>query len=350
MARWEIKNVRMTGVAMAVPENVVHTSDYDFFTEEEAATFVQNVGIESRHIAPEGMCASDMCFEAAERLLSDLKWEKEDVDVLLFESVTADYKTPPTSCVLQDRLGLKNSTFTMDIPMGCCGFMYAMNVAANLLSGGSVKRALLLVGDTASKMGSERDKSRVPLFGDCGAAIALEYDEDAKPIIIDFNTDGSGFEALITPHGGSRHPITEESFIYEDFGNGVERAPIHALINGMNVLAFAISKPAKTVAKMMEEYDLAPDYVLIHQANKMIVDRLMKKLKLEKDKVPMNLSYMGNTGGASLVSLMVTEIREQLRGGGSKKMLMSSFGLGLTWGTMYMEVENLCVSELIEIA
>ena len=100
--------------------------------------------------------------------------EKDSIDVLVFGSVTGDYKTPPTSSILQDRLGLPSSTFVLDIPMGCRGSTYAINIAGNLLSSGTVKRALLLVGDTAFRMGSPKDKSRVPLLGDCGMAMALE--------------------------------------------------------------------------------------------------------------------------------------------------------------------------------
>ena len=131
--------------------------------------------------------------------------------------------------------------------MGCCGCMYAITVAGNLLTVGNVKRALLLIGDTALRMGSVKDKSRVPLFGDCGTAIALEYDETANDIVVDFHTYGKGYEALMTPHGGFRHPATPASFEYEDFGNGIVRAPIHTLINGMNVFSFAISRPPKSV-------------------------------------------------------------------------------------------------------
>ena len=104
MARWEIKNVGMKGVAMAVPKNVVTTSELGLLSQEEAEVFDNTVGIKRRHIAPDTMCASDMCQAAAEKLLTELGWEKDSIDVLLFESVTGDYRTPPTSCVLQDRL------------------------------------------------------------------------------------------------------------------------------------------------------------------------------------------------------------------------------------------------------
>lgn len=352
MARWNIKNVRIAGVSAAVPRDVVLTTDFDFFTPEEAGVFNNTVGIKQRHIAPEDVCASDLCFASAERLLSDLGWSRESVDVLIFESVTGDYKTPPTSCLLQDRLGLSEDCFAMDIPMGCCGCMYAITTGGNLLSSGNVKRALLLIGDTALRMGSMKDKSRVPLFGDCGTAMALEYDPTASDIVVDFHTYGKGYEALMTPHGGFRHPITRESFEYEDFGNGIVRAPLHTLINGMNVFSFAISKPPRSIETFIADYGIDRerdvDYFLIHQANKMIVDRIVKKLKLPLEKVPYNLEEFGNLGGASIPSLMVTRLREQLMEGG-KSLLMSSFGLGLTWGTMWIKTKPMVISELVVI-
>ena len=350
MARWEIKNVNIAGVAMAVPEHTVKTSEIDLFTAEEAEVFDKTVGIKSRHIAPDTMCASDICQAAGEKLLKDLGWAKESIDALIFESVTGDYRTPPTSGLLQDRMGLSEDCFCVDIPMGCCGCMYAIVIAGNLLTTGQIKRALLLVGDTALRMGSLKDKSRVPLFGDGGTAMALEYDETANDIIIDFHTYGKGAEALMTPHGGFRHPATPASFVYEDFGNGIVRAPYHTMINGMNVFSFAISRPPKSVEQLMADYHIDRntdiDYFLIHQANKMIVDRVVKKLKLPQEKCPYNLEEFGNLGGASIPSLMVTRIADKLR---TEKttLLCSSFGLGLSWGTMLLKTKPMMVSDLI---
>ena len=338
MAYWEIKNVAVRGVTGTVPNHPVKTADFDIFTQEEADIFDNTVGIKNRFIGSDDICTSDLCFDAAERLLAAVGWEKGSIDVLIFGSVTGDYKTPPTSGILQHRLGLPTSTFVLDIPMGCCGSMYAINVAGNLLSAGSVKRALLLVGDTALRMGSMKDKSRVPLFGDSGTAMALEYDPSAEKIVIEFNTLGSGYEALITPHGGFRHPITAESFIEEDFGNGIVRAPKDTLINGMDVFSFAISRPPISIKNMMERYELTSDkvdYFLVHQANKLIVDRIVKKLKLPLEKVPYDLQEFGNLGGASIPVLMTYNLAEQLQSR-PLTLLCSSFGLGLTWGTMIL--------------
>lgn len=346
MACWTIKNVALRGVTGTVPDHAVKTADFDIFTNEEAAVFDNTVGIKNRYIGPESVCASDLCFNAAERLIEGLGWEKSSIDVLVFASVTGDYKTPPTSGILQHRLGLPTSTFVLDIPMGCCGSVYAINVAGNLLSAGTVKRALLLVGDTALRMGSMKDKSRVPLFGDCGTAMALEYDSNADEIVIDFNTLGEKYMALMTPHGGFRYPIMEESFIEEDFGNGIVRAPKDTLINGMDVLSFAISRPPISIKNLMEKNQLSTDnvdYFLIHQANKLIVDRIVKKLKLPVEKVPYDLQEFGNLGGASIPMLMTYNLSQQL----SEKpltLLCSAFGLGLTWATMILKTN--CVTVL----
>lgn len=343
MAYWEIKNVAVRGVTGTVPNHPIKTAEFDIFSQEEADVFDSTVGIKNRYIGPEEICASDLCFDAATRLLDSLGWEKDSIDVLIFASVTGDYKTPPTSGILQHRLGLPTSTFVLDIPMGCCGSVYAVNVAGNLLSAGTAKRALLLVGDTALRMGSMKDKSRVPLFGDCGTAMALEYDSTADVIIIDFNTLGEKYEALMTPHGGFRHPITEESFIEEDFGNGIVRAPKDTLINGMDVLSFAISRPPVSIKRMMDTYNLTTenvDYFLIHQANKMIVDRIVKKLKLPLDKVPYDLQEFGNLGGASIPMLMTYNLADELNSR-PLTLVCSAFGLGLTWATMVLKTKRI---------
>jgi 3-oxoacyl-[acyl-carrier-protein] synthase-3 len=349
MALWNIKNVSLRGVTGTVPNNPVKSADLPIFTQEDADIFDKTVGICNRYIASDSICASDLCQDAGERLITALGWEKQSVDVLLFVSVTGDYKTPPTSAILQDRMGLSNTCFVLDVPMGCCGCMYGITVAGNLLSAGTAKRALVLVGDTAMRMGSLQDKSRMPLFGDSGTAMALEFDPCADDIIVEMDTYGAGYKALMTPHGGYRHPITKESFEYEDFGNGIIRAPKDALINGMDVFSFAISKPPISVKIMLERLGLDKDrdidFFLIHQANKLIVDRIVKKLKLDESKVPYNLQEFGNLGGASIPMLMSTSIADELCTR-PLTLMCSSFGLGLTWGTMVMKTHSVTCASL----
>ena len=352
MALFNIKNVALRGISASVPNNQVNTCSFDFFSGDDAKVFIDTVGIENRYVAPDHVCASDLAYEAAEKLISELGWDKEEIGILAFESVTADYRTPPTSCLLQDRLGLPTSCFTVDLPMGCCGCMYAITIVGNMMSAGCVKKSILLIGDTITRMSSPYDKSRVPLFGDAAVALALEYDETAEPIIVDFNTFGKGYQALITPHSGFRHQVTPASFEYEDLGNGVVRAPIHSVINGMDVFSFAITKPPKAINNLLEychldkEKDI--DYYLIHQANKMIIDKIVKKAKLPEEKVPCNLKDFANCGGASIPLLMLTNLKDELQSS-SKTLLLSSFGLGLTWGTMLLRTNPMVITDLIKV-
>lgn len=329
-----------------MPNHLVKTAEFDFFKGDEAETFDSTVGIKNRYLADANVCASDLCQDAGERLLAGLGWDKSSVDVLIFASVTGDYKTPPTSAILQNRMGLSNSTFVLDLPMGCCGCMYAITVAGNLLTSGTARRALLLVGDTAMRMGNANDKSRVPLFGDSGTAMALEYDETAAEIRIEMDTFGAGWQALMTPDGGYRSPITDNSFVEQDFGNGIIRAPKDALINGMDVFSFAISRPPISIRDFLAKYELDKDsdvdYFLIHQANRLIVDRIVKKLKLQPEKVPYNLQKFGNLGGASIPMLMTSELSGPLSSR-QLSLVCSSFGLGLTWGTMHLRTQPLLV-------
>lgn len=350
MALFEIKNVALRGVSAVVPPGKVSSYDFSFFTHEEVEMFMNTVGVKNRYMADDTICASDMCCIAAERLIKDLGWNKEDIGLLSFESVTGDYRTPPTSCILQDRLSLPTSCMTFDLPMGCCGMLYSVAIVGNMMQAGYIKKALLLIGDTITRMSSPYDQSRVPLFGDCGTALALEYDETADKIIADFNTLGSGFQSLITPHGGFRHPVTLESFKYEDFGHGIVRAPIHSVIQGMDVFAFAISKPPKSIKSLLEIYNINKDndvdYFLFHQANKKIVDTIVKKVKIDPDKVPSNIEEFANTGGASIAMLMVTNIKNEIKNK-PLTLLLSAFGLGLTWGTMVLKTSKIVVSDLI---
>ncbi len=352
MAYFEINNVALRGVSAVVPPKKVSSHEFEFFTKDDADIFVKTVGISNRYMADEAICASDMCCIAAEQLIKDLKWDKNEIGILSFESVTADYRTPPTSCIIQERLKLPTSCMTFDLPMGCCGTIYSISIVGSMMQTGFIKKAILLIGDTITRMSSPLDQSRVPLFGDCGTAIALEYDPKAEKIAIDFKTFGKGYESLITPHSGFRHPVTPESFVYKDFGKGVVRAPIHSVIDGMNVFAFAVTKPPKSIHEMLSLHGLDKekdiDYYLIHQANKMIIDNVVKKSGINPDKVPVNINNFANCGGASIALLMVTNIANDLKEK-PLTLLCSAFGLGLTWGTMLIKTNHVTVSNLIEM-
>ena len=351
MALFLLNNVAVKGVASCVPKEVVKNEAYPLFTPEEAFKFSTTTGVFQKRKADAQTTSSDLCYHAADKLISRLGWEKDSIDVLLFTSQTPDYILPATSCILQNRLGLSVDTYAMDISLGCSGWVYGFSTIAQFLAHGGMKRGLLLAGETTLKLNSEYDKSVYPLFGDAGTATALEFDVNAKTSYFHLQTDGDGYEAIITPDGGFRNPTSEKSLIYEDFEEGIRRTRLHNRMNGMDVFAFGILRAPQSVNKILEYASIQRenvDYYLFHQANLFMNEKIRKKLKLNEKQVPYSLRDFGNTSSATIPLTITTKIREQLLHKPAK-IVACGFGVGLSWGTVYIETSNIICPELIEI-
>ena len=351
MANSTIQSVSIKGIAAAVPKNVVYNKDYELFSELDYEKFVNSVGIEQRRVTPKGMCTSDLCFESANKLLIDLGWLPNEVDALIFVSHTPDYKLPATSCILQDRLQLSKDCMTLDISLGCSGFPHGLHTLSAILQGGHFKKGLLLVGNTQSHYSSYYDKSVYPLFADAGTAVALEFDPKAEPMYFNFGTDGSGYKSIIIEDGGCRNPVNKESFDYYDLGNGNKKTGLHEGLDGMDVYSFGIKVAPQSFRKLFEYSAFSKekiDYFLFHQANKMMIEKIVKKLDLAENFVPMNIKYFGNTSCASIPLLMVTNLRNKLIND-SLNLFFCGFGVGLSWGSAICSTQNIICSELIEV-
>ncbi len=345
-----VRNVVLRGVSACVPNNVEENISSGVFSEEgDAANFMQSTGVIRRHVAGPGVTTSDLCLKAAETLLDDLGWERDTVDCLVFVTQTPDYPLPATSCLLQNRLGLKEECYTLDISLGCSGWVYGMSVLSSLLSGGCFKRGLLLSGDTASKFTSVQDKSTRPLFGDAGTATALEFSEGGKDWYFHFATDGNGYDAIIVPDGGFRNPVSPDSFTPVRVEEGIIRNRIQVALNGMDVFSFGISKAPQSVKKLLEfagrDKD-AVDYYIFHQANLFMNEMIRKKLKLAQEQVPYSLAEYGNTSSATIPLTMVAELGERLRND-SLEILGCGFGVGLSWGSILFDTDRIACPPII---
>ena len=297
------------------------------------------------------MVCSDYCFAAAEKLIGDIGWEKDSIDALVYLSVSRDYIEPNTATVIQGRMGLPASCYTIDVPMACSGYCYGLSVIGSLLSLGCMKRALMLVGDTPSKIMSDLDKTVWPLHGDAGTATAIEYCPDASPMYMNMLSDGTQMNAIIAPHSGVRNPVTEDSLKMETIEEGITRNKTHVTMDGMGVFAFATMRVPKDIQALIDHFELSKDeidYLLLHQANQYIDDKIRKKLKFPEEKTPYCLYHFGNTSSGTIPMTMVTRIREELETK-KNKLLMSGFGAGLSWAAVYMETEPFRVLPLIEI-
>ena len=353
MAFIEVKNVEIKGVATAVPKQVKVAKEMPYFTEVEADNFTNVTGVVSSHVAPAEMTLSDLCQAAAEKLFTESGWERESIDLILFVSTSRDfYICPNTSNILQNKLGLRTECIALDMPFACSGYVYALSVAGMMMQGGQIRRALLCVGEMTSKNQSHLDKTVWSLHGDAGSATLLEYNPEAKhPMQFNLGGDGSGWEAIICREMGVRYMTTEESLKYKKYEEGVERNATQCAMDGMSVFSFAITRPGQCIKGLCEhfEFDLTKiNYLLIHQANKMIDEKIRRKLKLDAEQVPYSMTYYGNTSSCTIPVTMVSQIREKLSAG-ENELVMCGFGSGLSWGSAHVFTENIICPEMIEV-
>lgn len=352
MAFLEFKNVRIAGIAAGVPKNVasnLHPSEDDqMSTDYSPEEYVKTTGVQERRIS-RFLTTADLGYYAAEQLISDLGWDKSEIGALIFVSQTHDYILPATACILQDRLGLNKECYSFDGSIGCSGWVYGISTVASLLGKGSVTKAILICGDAKKRFVIPGNQLRDPLFGSAGTATALEYKEGEQGLQCHFGTDGSGFDAIITPDGGARNPFTIHSLEFENV-DGMQKCRMQARMKGMDVFSFGITTAPKTVKSLGEHFGfnyLDTDYFVFHQANMKMNNMIAKKLKLDPEKVPSCMYRFGNTSSASIPLTIVGELRGKCENG--KQFICCGFGVGLSWGTIRFVSDNMIVSNLVEV-
>lgn len=348
MAFLEFKNVRIAGISAGVPKKILSNLNPDtndgISSEYSPEDLVKTTGVEERHVS-DNLCTSDLCYHAAEKLIADLNWEKSEIEALIFVSQTADYVLPCTSCILQERLGLSKECYASDCTLGCSGWVYGLSQVLSLLSAGTIKKALLLCGDAKKRAEGPRD----PLFGHAGTATAVEFKEGEEGFKFHFGTDGSGYDAIITPDGGSRNQVSPKSFELEEI-EGKQMHRMQTRMKGMDVFSFGISVPPKSIKKLGEHYGFdysESDYLILHQANMKMNNMIAKKLKFASEKVPSCMLHFGNTSSASIPLTIVTELKDKCKS--NTKFLCCGFGVGLSWGTVAFEAKDMVISELVEV-
>ena len=342
---FKFDNLKISGIAVGVPKNVVKSEDLKLSSDYDVAAFIETTGIRERRYSND-FTTSDLCFAATERLIADLGWEKSDIDILVFVSQNADYILPATSCILQERLGLKKECYAEDIALGCSGWVYGLSTIAGLMSRGEAKKALLLAGDAKRRAEYELDT----LMGFAGTATAIEYEEGAEGFKFHIGTDGSGYQSIIIPDGGARNMTTEKSFIKEDInGNLINR--LTPRMDGMDVFSFAITVPPKSIKGLAQHYGFDyhdADYFVFHQGNVIMLNMIIKKLKVDPKKMPLSLPYFGNTSSASIPITIATQLKGKIEHKHTK-IIGCGFGVGLSWGTVAFETDEIVISDLVEL-
>lgn len=353
MAILKYQNVGITAMSAAVPRTVVDNYKYtQYFPEDQVKEVVDKVGVYERRFADEKTCSSDLCYAAAEKLFSDNNVNRSEIDLLIFISQTPDYRMPATSVILQDRLKLPNSTIAFDINLGCSAFMYGLSVAYSMISNQSrLRKVLILDGETRSKVYSPKDRRTAFLFGDGGVAALIERDERFGESYFSLNSDGSREGLIKIDAGGYRNMSSAETVkekVVDEYGN--IRSDEQGYMHGGDVFNFVIReipKDIKNLCNIAGEDIQSMDYYVFHQANNFINSYISKKMKLDVTKIPSTIAKYGNTSSVSVPLTIVSELKDKLAG--NKKLLLSAFGVGMTWATSILNLNNCRISDIVEV-
>ncbi len=293
-------------------------------------------GVRKRHIASEEETAADLAFLAAEKLFKEHGISPAEIDHVIFCAQGADYITPSTACVLQDRLGIPQHAGALDINQGCTGFIYSLSVANGLIATGSAKNVLLLTAVNISKLIHPKDKSNRAIFGDGAAATLVTTNEDAAESGIHdfvFGTDGKGFDAIIIKHGAARYP--DLKFDAEDFVDEAGNIRNHRnfYMNGAKVFTFSVEMVPAMIKELLEKAGMSEndvDLYVLHQANQIILESIFRKMKIPKEKTLYHLEDCGNTVASTIPIALYHAIEEgKVKRGNT--LVLAGFGVGFSW-------------------
>lgn len=328
-----------------LPENLLTNEDLKKdFPEWNVDEMHQSTGVYSRHISLPDETPSDLAYKAAERLFSENNFDRNTIDFILFCTQSNDYITPTTACVLQNRLCIPVSAGAVDINQGCSGFLYGLALADGLIKAGTAKNILLLTAETSSRYINKKDKSCRFLFGD-GASAAIISDVPGKLLLnvgkFVLGTDGKGYQNIIIKYGGARQSLSDAppEEIKDEYGN--IRTASDFYMNGNAVFLFSINTGPKLVIQTLEKSGLGIndiDYFVLHQANKIILETIRKRLCVPEDKVIIDIETTGNTVSSS-VPIVLSNLCKRINLKKGNKILIAAFGVGYSWGATVLEVE-----------
>lgn len=278
-------------------------------------------GIRARNVVT-NETTSDLCTHVANQLLMKSKTKAEDIDFIIVATMTPDYGTPSVACLVQGAIGASNA-FAFDISAACSGFVYALSMGEKLIRTGK-KRGLIIGGETLSKVIDWEDRTTAVLFGDAAAGVLIETAEQQHFLNEKLQSDGCRSQSLTSGFIQNNSPFYEKTSEASGF----------LKMNGRDIYDFSLKDVKQNLLAIVEE-DV--DYLLLHQANKRIIDKLAKKINVPREKFLTNMEQNGNTSAASIPLLLDESVEKDiLRLGSNQKIVLTGYGGGLTWGSILL--------------
>lgn len=324
-----MKNAKMIGFGLYTPKNLVENERLQEFLETSDEWIRTRTGIERRYISLDEN-TSDLAVEASKKALSQARLSAEEIDLIILATVTPDNFTPSTACIVQDKLGAKNA-WAFDINAACTGFIYALKLGRSLIRSGEANNALIIGAETLSKALNWEDRGSCVLFGDgAGATVLTSTEEDCGIKCVNVKSDGSKGDSLVIQGLPLNSP----------FKDGREVSKNYINMNGREIFKFATKVMEESIVEILEKENIKIEdiaAIIPHQANLRIIDYVVKRLGIPREKFITNLQNYGNTSGASIPIALCESIDE----GNLKKgdnIIMVGFGGGLTWGAALIKL------------
>jgi len=320
----------IAGLGSHLPTKKLTNHDLEQLVETSDQWIMERTGIKSRSIAEDGQRTSDLAYFAAIEAMKNAKVEPNDIDMVIFATVTPDRPMPSTACYLQARLGISTEAMVFDIAAACTGWIYGTTIADQFIRNGTYKNVLIVGAEILSHKVDYKDRGTCILFGDgAGASIVSRTEDDKSSLIFSGHNhaDGSQAELLSVPSGGSADPVSQTM---------IDERSHYIAMQGREIFKHAVRSMAKASMEALEANKMTIediDWVIPHQANLRIMEAVSKQLKVSMDKFIVHIEDMGNTSAATIP----VTFNHAIETGKIKKgdvILCTAFGAGLTSGSL----------------
>lgn len=322
-------NATITGIAAAVPDYILTNEELSSMVDTTDEWIMTRVGIKERRILKgEGLGVSVLGTKAVKELLRKTNTLPEQVDALIFATTTPDHLFPSTASIVAENNGIKNA-FCFDMEAACSGFVFGLEICNGLVKTGKYKKIILVAGDKMSSITNYEDRATCPLFGDAAGAAMIEPTEERIGILdAHLQTDGVGYQPLHMKAGGSKYPATLET---------VENKEHTVHQDGRVVYKYAVSRMAEVSYEVMKRNNLTADdiqWLVPHQANMRIIEAVMQRTEIPREKVMINIEKYGNSS-AGTIPVCLWEWEPKLKKGDN--LILTSFGAGFSWGAVFLK-------------
>ena len=336
-------HVRICGIKTVIPEDFINIDDelqYFDNNPKKLARAKKMMGYGRRYLADENTTVTDMAVNAAEKLMEEMKIDRNEIDLLIFVNQKPDYPEPCDACVAHGKLKLKKSSTTLDINLGCSGYIHALMTAHALVSTGVFKTCLLLAGDLCGRSNDQTNRKAAPVFGDAASATVLKYTSENKTAVFITGTDGASWNKIVHPIGGMRLPLDKETIdlcVEDVTGNQVLLR--QGVMKGEDVFNFTMDVAPALLNDTMKAANWRADDVdlfAIHQANKQIVENIVSKAGIPPEKAPVDVfSKYANNSTNSVVTVVCDQTKPL------KNVVLCAFGIGLSWGGAALDLSGM---------